>query len=260
MFSRSAVIAQTGNQNVNADKEGSPPSAIPTTRWGVAPDAATIEPAQAAAALEELCARYWYPVYAFVRQRGNDVHTAEDLTQGFFAFVLERHAFDRANRDQGRFRSFVLACLHHYLLNEHDRSQALKRGGGRKFVSLDDQPAEEIYRLETINHAPPEEHFERRWANILMQRAVKQLRSEYVQRGKPALFNGLLPSLTGELDDSAHQQVAAQLKMSPGAVKVALHRARRRFGLLLRREVAHTVSRPEDVEPELRLLLAAIAE
>jgi RNA polymerase sigma factor (sigma-70 family) len=231
-----------------------------TTHWGAAVGVAPVGPEQAAAALEQLCARYWFPVYTFVRRRGSDVHTAEDLTQGFFAFVLKRHAFDRVSHDKGRFRSFLLACLHHYLLNEHDRTRALKRGGGCKLLSLDAQPAEEINRLEPADPATPEKHFERQWANQLVRRALSQLRSEYRHRGRSALFNSLKPSLTGDLEAGALNRLARQLKMSPGALKVALHRARRRFGVLLRQEVAHTVSQPEDIETELRHLLGSIAE
>lgn len=242
------------------NQEPSVPSSSQTTHWSAVLGVATAKPDQAAAALEELCARYWYPVYAFVRRRGNDIHTAEDLTQGFFAFVLERHAFNRVSHDKGRFRPFLLACLHHYLLNEHDRTCALKRGGGCKILSLDAQPAEEQYRLEPVDPGTPENHFERRWATQLMRRALHQLRSEYRHRDQMTLFNGLQSSLTGDLDVAAQRELARRLKMSPGAVKVALHRARRRFGVLLRQEVAHTVSQPEDVEAELRHLLGAIAE
>lgn len=220
---------------------------------------AATEPGRAAAALEKLCSRYWYPIYAFVRQRGNDQHTAEDLTQGFFAFAMEHHAFDRLDGEKGRFRSFILASLNNYLLNEYDRSRTLKRGGGRKMVSLDETPAEERFRHEPVDHASPEKYFERRWALVLVRRVLKQLRTEFEQRGQVNLFNSLQPSLTGELDDGAHALLAEKLQMTPGAVKVALHRARRRFGELLRHEVAHTVSRPEEVEAELRHLLGAIA-
>jgi RNA polymerase sigma-70 factor (ECF subfamily) len=235
-------------------------SFFPTTQWSVVLDAAANHPDRAAPALERLCARYWFPIYAFVRQRGNDSHAAEDLTQGFFASVIERRAFERVDREKGRFRSFILASLTNFLLNEHDRNTALKRGGGRRLISLDETVAEEMLRHESVDQATPEQHFERRWAVTLVRRVLQQLRTEYEQRGQAALFEGLQPSLTGDSGPGAHERLAQQLQMTPGAVRVALHRARRRFGQLLRHEVAHTVSRPEDVEAELRHLLAAIAE
>lgn len=235
-------------------------SSFPSTQWSIVLDAAAADPARAAAALEKLCGRYWYPIYAFVRQRGHDAHAAEDLTQGFFAFVVEQHAFNRVDPQRGRFRSFVLASLKNFLLNQHDRARALKRGGGRKLVSLDEIPAEELFRRERVDHTTPEKYFERRWAATLVRRVLSQICAEYEQRGQGALFLGLQPALTGDGDADAQGRLAQQLGLNAGALRVALHRARRRFGELLRREVAHTVSRPEDVEPELRHLLAAIAE
>lgn len=233
---------------------------FPTTQWSVVLEASARDPRQASAALEKLCGRYWFPVYAHIRQQGQDPHTAEDLTQGFFQFILERNTFDRAVPERGRFRSFLLASLTNYLRNEHDRRRTLKRGGGCKLVSLDELRAEELYRLEPTDHQPPEKRFERRWAIILVRRTIEQLRSEFEQRGQAALFSALQPALTGETDNGAHDRLAQQLGMTPGAVKVSLHRARRRFGELLRHEVAHTVSRPDEVEVEMRHLLAAIAD
>jgi RNA polymerase sigma-70 factor (ECF subfamily) len=195
-----------------------------------------------------------------VRRSGNDVHRAEDLTQGFFAFVLERRAFERAEPCRGRFRSFLLASLNHYLLNEHDRAQTLKRGGGRAIVSFDEHSAEQMYRRESVDDETPGKLFERQWAVTLVSRVLDRLREEFDKRGNTALFAGLQPFLTGEPDAGAQERLAGQLGMETGAVKVALHRARRRFGELLRREVAHTVNRPEDIADELRHLLAALSE
>jgi RNA polymerase sigma-70 factor (ECF subfamily) len=236
------------------------PSLFPTTQWSVVLEAAANQFEGVAPALERLCARYWLPIYAFVRRRGHDAHVAEDLTQGFFAFLLEHRAFERVDRDKGRFRSFILASLTHFLLDEYDRNTALKRGGGRRLISLDELVAGETLVLGATDHATPEQYFERNWAATLVRRVLQQLRVEYHQRGQGALFAGLQPALTGDLGPGAHERLAQHLQMNPGAVRVALHRARRRFGQLLRHEVAHTVSRPEDVEEELRHLLAAIAE
>jgi RNA polymerase sigma-70 factor (ECF subfamily) len=247
-------------QELGTEMRATRSSSFPTTQWSVVLQAAANPSGRSAVALERLCSRYWYPVYAFVRQRGNDAHSAEDLTQGFFAFVIEHRALERVDREKGRFRSFILASLTNYLLNEHDRSIALKRGGGHQLISLDETVAEELLGLAGTDHASPEKYFERSWAATLVRRVLQQLRAEYEQRSQTALFDGLQPSLTGDSDPAAHDRLAQQLQMNPGTFKVALHRARRRFGQLLRHEVAHTVSRPEDVEAELRHLLAAIAE
>lgn len=235
-------------------------SSFPTTEWSVVLEAASTDPGRAQAALEKLCGRYWYPIYAFIRQRGNNVHKAEDLTQGFFAFVLERRVLECAERSKGHFRSFMLVSLTNYILNEHDRAQSLKRGGGHRIVSFDECLAEERYLHEIADHSTPEKHFERHWATTLVRRVLDRLREEFEKRGNTALFSGLQPFLTDEPETGAQERLATQLGMETGAVKVALHRARRRFGELLRREVAHTVSRPEEVEEEIRYLLAAIAE
>ena len=235
-------------------------SGFPTTEWSVVLGAASNHPEKAAAALEKLCGRYWYPIYAFVRQSGNGVHKAEDLTQGFFAFVLKRRAFERVERSKGRFRSFILASLNNYVLNEYDRTQTLKRGGGCRIIPFEECSAEGMYLHEAVYHATPEKLFERRWAATLVRRVLDRLREEFERRGNAALFSGLQPFLTNEPEIGAHERLAKQLGMEIGAVKVSLHRARRRFGELLRREVAHTVSSPQEVEEELRHLLAAIAE
>lgn len=245
---------------MNLDRQNRRPSGFPTTDWSVVLGAASANPERAIAALENLCGRYWYPIYAFVRQKEKDVHKAEDLTQGFFAFVLERRAFEQVERSKGHFRSFMLASLNNYVLNEYDRARTVKRGGGRRIVSYDECLAEGMYLREVVDHDTPETLFERRWAATLVCRALDRLREEFEQRGNSALFSGLQPFLTEEPETGAQERLAKRLGMETGAVKVALHRARRRFGELLRREVARTVSRPEEVEEEIRHLLAAMAE
>jgi len=238
----------------------SPDPNFSTTNWSVVLAAIQSDPAVATAALERLCQRYWYPIYAFLRQRGHDTHAAEDLTQGFFHFVLERQALHRVDREKGRFRTFILTALTNFLHNERDKAQTLKRGGGHQIVSLDGEFAESIYAVETRIEEMPEALFERRWATMLVRRVLEELRLEFVQREKVALFEALQAFLTGEPTASDYDQIARELSIEPGTIKVALHRARRRFGELLRHEVAHTVERPEDIESELRHLLSAIAE
>jgi RNA polymerase sigma-70 factor (ECF subfamily) len=198
-------------------------------------------------------------VYAFLRRNGHDPHAAEDLTQGFFHFLLARDAFQSVAGEKGRFRSFLLAALNNYLHNERDRQQARKRGGGHHFISLDQVQAEEFYRHEPVT-VDAGRDFDRSWAAMLVRGVLEQLRAEHEQRGRAALFAGLQAFLTGEPQARDYEQLARQLGMEPGTVKVALHRARRRFGELLRREVANTVSEPAEVEAEIRHLLATLAE
>jgi DNA-directed RNA polymerase specialized sigma24 family protein len=231
-----------------------------TTNWSVVLAAVQSDPFAAKVALERLCQRYWYPIYAFVRQRGHDAHESEDLTQGFFHFVLERQAFLRADREKGRFRTFMLAALTNFLHNERDKGHTLKRGGQHVIVSLDETLAESLYDLEMVDGETPERFFERQWACILVRRVLDELRLEHQQRDKTSLFTGLQPLLTGEPTGADYDRLGVELGMQAGAVKVALHRMRRRFGELLRNEVAHTVSAPEEIEAELRHLLTSIAE
>lgn len=227
-----------------------------TTHWSLVLGAAQND----LAALDWLCGRYWYPVYAFVRRAGHDLHTAEDYTQGFFHFLIERQALHRVDREQGRFRTFMLTVLTNFLHNERDRQATEKRGGRNEIVSLEIELAEQIYALEISNGYSPEAQFDQGWAATLVRRVLEELRREQEQRGKAAIFAGLQPFLTGEPVAEGYERLGRELELEPGTVKVTLHRLRRRFGELLRHEVAHTVERPEDVEAELRHLLAAIAE
>jgi RNA polymerase sigma-70 factor (ECF subfamily) len=231
-----------------------------TTHWSVVLGAIQADPEAQVAALERLCQRYWPPVYAFLRQRGHNGHQAEDLTQGFFHFILERQALHRIDPKKGRFRSFLLTSLTNFVHNERDKVQARKRGGRHQIVSLDDSFAESVASFNIADGQPPEALFDRQWALMLVQRVLGELRKEFEERQKLALFDGLQPFLTGEPNASDYERLAGDLGMAPDTVKVTLHRLRRRFGELLRNEVAHTVERPEDVETEIRHLLAAIAD
>jgi len=229
-----------------------------TTHWSQVITAGQTGMSNAAAALEELCRKYWPPIYAFVRRRGSDPHEAEDLTQAFFVHLLEHEGIKKAERAKGKFRTFLLASLTNFLNNEWDKSQTLKRGGQRQIVSLDEEAAEERYRSERVDLLTPERIFERRWAQTLVERALTQLKGEYDSREKGALFATLEPGLTGETPAGVCAEWAAVLGMGEGAVRVALHRMRRRFGELLRGEIAKTVVSPAEVEEEIRLLFAAV--
>ena len=231
-----------------------------TTQWSLVLGAMDTAPARAAAALERLCARYWFPIYAFIRRQGHDVHQAEDLTQSFFQFGLERRVFHQADREKGRFRNFIVASLANFLNNHRDHVAAIKRGGNRVIVSWDESLAEEIFARESQSSGAPDQTFDRAWAATLIRRVLENLRAEHADRGRLAIFEALQPHLTGEPAAEDYSRLAVSLGMETGALKVALHRLRRRFGELLRKEVAHTVARPEDVAEEIRHLLAVLAQ
>jgi len=233
--------------------------AFSTTHWSVVQGAGQSDLAGVTAALERLCRTYWYPIYAFVRRRGSDPHEAEDLTQAFFAFLLEKDTLKKVDRQKGKFRTFLLAALTNFLNNEWDKRQTLKRGGQFQIISLDEAAAEGLYLREPTDSLTPEKLFERRWASTVVEQVLARLKQEYVEGGKADLFAKLESALTGEVGTGVYAEWAAALGASEGAVKVALHRMRRRFGELLRSEVAHTVSGSEQIDDEIRHLFAAIA-
>ncbi len=229
-----------------------------TTNWSVVLAAGQTDYGRAAAALERLCRKYWYPIYAFIRRRGSDGHEAEDLTQAFFTHLLEKETLKRVNRQKGKFRSFLLAAVTNFLANEWDKKQTLKRGGQSQIVSLDEMAAEELYSHEPAGSLTPEKLFERRWAFTLVDQVLARLKEECIAADRAKLFAKLEPGLTGEINPGLYAEWAAALGMSEGAVRVAVHRFRRRFGELLRSEIAHTVATPEEVDEEIRHLFAAI--
>ncbi len=233
--------------------------AFATTHWSVVLEAGRGDLAQSAAAMEQLCQRYWYPIYAFIRRRGSEREEAEDLTQAFFAHLLERETLKKVDPQKGKFRTFLLASLSHFLANEWDKRQTWKRGGRAQVISLHEANAEEIYGREPVEPATPEKLFDRRWAMLLVEAVLAQLREEYAALKKTALFAQLEPALTGEINPGWYGSTAAALGMSEGAVRVALHRLRRRFGELLRREIAPTVVSEADVDEEIRQLFSAMS-
>lgn len=233
--------------------------AFATTHWSVVLRAGQGADARAAWALEQLCRTYWYPIYAFIRRQGSDPHEAEDETQAFFAFLLEKEALRKVDPEKGKFRSFLLAALTNFLNDERDKRQTLKRGGQRQIISLDALAAEERLKLEPVEQLTPVQAFERRWARTLLEHVLHRLRQEYTAENKAKLFARLEPGLTGEVAGAVLAGWAAELGMSTGALKVALHRLRRRYGNLLRREIAHTVASPAELDEEIRQLFAATA-
>ncbi len=235
-------------------------SAFTATHWSIVLAAQQTDPQRAGAALENLCNRYWYPLYAFIRRRGHDPEEAKDLTQSFFLHLLTKHALNGVHRSKGLFRTFLLTSLANFLNDERDRQRAAKRGGGVRPVSWDELEAEEMYRHEPADCLTPEKLFDRRWAFTLIEQALLRLGRENEACGKLALFQQLEPYLTGEVSPGFYDEAAAQLAMKAGAVRVARHRLCRRLGEILRSEVAETVTRPEEVEGELRHLFAVLGQ
>ncbi|MBM3880458.1 MAG: sigma-70 family RNA polymerase sigma factor [Verrucomicrobia bacterium] len=214
----------------------------------------------AQAALERLCRAYWYPLYAYVRRRGYSAEDAQDLTQGCFESLLRRNDLAEVTPEKGRFRSFLIAALGHYVANEWRRSQRQKRGGGQPVISFAALPAEERYLLEPAARETPDRLYDRRWALTVMDQAIARLDGDYARTGKTEVFELLKPFLTGGRGEKSRAEVAAGLGISVGAVDVALHRLRRRYGEIIREIIAETVARPEDVDEEIRHLMAVLGE
>ena len=230
-----------------------------TTRWSLVVRAGDEKTSASRAALETLCSQYWYPLYAYVRRRGHDADAAADLTQGFFAAFLASDGVAGARQDRGRFRSYLLASLSHYISNQRDKANALKRGGGRTPIPIDTAGAETRYGMEPSHSVTPERLFDRRWALTLLEGVLSELRAEYAKRGRGPLFDRLKPFLTGDGERGMQGTAAADLGLSEGAVKVAVHRMRSRYRDLIRKHIADTVSEPEEVDEELRDLFAALS-
>lgn len=223
------------------------------TDWFVVNTAAGDTSVQSRSALEELCRNYWYPLYAFVRRQGHSPEDAQDLTQDFFARLLEKKYLRLANPERGKFRTFLLSSLKHFLVNEWEKSRAAKRGGGQ-VISWDQQSAESRYLMEPRDDVTAEKLYERRWATALLEKVMGHLRDEYSAGGKLELFEQLKVFVGGEKGDVSYAEAAKQLGKSEGAVKVAIHRLRQRHSELLHDEVAQTVPNPEELEDELRYL------
>lgn len=234
------------------------PDRFATTRWTLIAAAQDRASPDARAALAALCTAYWYPLYAFIRRQGYPAHEAQDLTQEFFSRLLEKDYLRVVDRDKGKFRSFLLAACKHFLANERDRLQAQKRGGGRDHFSLDVRAAESRYGLEPAHNLTPEKLFDRRWALTLLDQVLAGLKEETARTGKHGLFEALKVFLTGEKTATSYTQLAERLAMTPGAVKVAVHRLRRRYRELLREAIARTVENPGDIDGEIRDLFAAL--
>jgi RNA polymerase sigma factor (sigma-70 family) len=229
-----------------------------TTHWSVVLAAADASSPESDRALATLCEAYWYPLYAFVRRQGHAAHEAEDLTQEFFARILEKQYLDGVGPEKGRFRTFLLVCLRRFLANEWDRKRALKRGGGRAPLSIDFADADARYRLEPAHELTAERLFERRWALTLLEQVLASLAEEMRLSGKGELFDALKVYLAASSSAPPHIEMGKKLNMTEGAVKVAVHRLRGRYRRLLREEIAKTVGEEGDVEEEIGRLFAAL--
>lgn len=230
-----------------------------TTHWSVVLAAGQTGDAGAEAALEKLCQSYWYPLYAYVRRQGKSPHDAQDLTQGFFVHFLEKEYFRLADREKGRFRSFLLTALKRYLINEYDRGNTLKRGGGKVHIELDKATAEELFSFEASDKSDIDKLYDRNWAFMVLEQARLLLKKEYVKEGKAERFSELAQFLPGEKAAATYAQVAERLGVAEGTIKSDVHRMKQRFGQALRREIAHTLSNPAEIEEEIRYLIEAIS-
>ena len=231
--------------------------AFTTTHWSVVLEAQGESPA-AQEALEKLCRVYWRPIYSFVRRQGAGPEEAQDLTQGFFALLLERRDLRTVRKEKGRLRSYLLAAVKHFLTDEHRRAMAIKRGKGHQLIPLEELRAEERSGMEPAEPLTAERIYERRWASTLLDRVLSRLEDKYRTRGNAALFDSFNQLLGDEPGAPSHADIAAQLGMTENAVSQAFHRFRQSYQSLLREEIAHTVATPGDIENELRYLIAVI--
>lgn len=231
---------------------------FPATRWSIVVAARHRLSPDSQQALESLCQTYWYPLYAFIRRRVPNVHEAQDLTQAFFTVLLERNALEAADRERGRFRSFLLTACKHFLADEWDKAKAQKRGGGRRAIPLDLESAESRYSLEPINDLSPEHLYEKKWALTFLDHVLNRLCDEFTAKGKAEQFQTLKAFLGSENGMDSYASAARALGISEAAAKVAAHRLRQRYREILRTEIAETVAEPGDVDDEIRRLRAIL--
>jgi RNA polymerase sigma-70 factor (ECF subfamily) len=243
------------NQTANADAEGG----FQTTHWSLVLRAGNRADREAEDALAALCGRYWYPLYAYVRRRTADVHEAQDLTQEFFARLLDKNTLATASPERGRFRSFLLTAVKNFLANQRDRDLARKRGGGVRTFSFDLESGESRLRMEPAHDMTPERLFERQWVMMLLELVMQRLQQECEAAGKAGQFERFKAVLTGGQERLPYAAAAAELGMSEEAARQAASRLRKRYRELLREEVSQTVATPHDIDDEIRRLFAVFA-
>jgi RNA polymerase sigma factor (sigma-70 family) len=247
------AIDESGGQT-----EDRPQPLFLTTHWSVVLAAGHGDTPRADAALAHLCKTYWYPLYAYARRQGNSPPDAQDLTQEFFARLLAGNWVAEADRRRGRFRSFLLSAMKHFMANEWNKAQTQKRGGGQPLLSLDDDTAEHRYRLEPVEKATPESLFERGWALTLLEGVLARLEAEYRRTGKQSWMEAMRPALTADRGAIDYAAVANKLGVTETAARVAVHRLRHQYRQLIRAEVASTVASPQEVEAEMGHLFQAL--
>jgi len=230
-----------------------------TTHWSIVLRAGRGDTTHAHEALEKLCRTYWYPIYACVRRRGHSPEDAQDLTQAFFLRLLEQQSLANANPQLGRFRSFLLGALNHFLIDEWKRARTQRRGSGRQILSLDWAAAEQRFDMEPADPATPDKAFDKNWATALLEEVLKQLEGEYQCEGKLEAFQTLKQTLTGEREAQPYNILAEKLGIGDGAVRVAVHRLRKRYRALLEAEIANTVNSPDEVKQEMAYLFEMMA-
>ena len=243
--------------SIGGNQQGHP--AFVTTHWSVVVTAGRTDTPRAQAALEKLSRTYWYPLYAYVRRRGNSVEDAQDLTQEFFARLLEHHWVGKADRSKGRFRSFLLMAMKRFLAKEWAKAKAVKRGGQVRLVPLQLETAETRYSQEPADTRTPEQIYEKQWALALLESVLGRMRADYAGAGKRAQFEALEPCLVGDRQGHPYAALGEKLGMSEGAVRVAVSRMRERYRQCLREEISQTVASPAEVEEELRHLFRVLA-
>jgi len=258
----SVFASVTSQQHTDAMVSGEPAQQqsprFPDTRWSMVFAAADSDSSECAGALAQMCRCYWYPVFAYLRGAGHSIDAAQDLTQGFFLHLIENRTIHRADQLRGTFRGFLIGCLKHFEANERDRERAAKRGGHVKFVPFDPEAAERLYSNETLQAPPesPDTMFDRRWARVIVQRALDRLSERYQDNRR--LFERLTPFLTTQDAAGSYDLVARELSVSVPMIKSAIHRMRRQYARTLRQEVALTVSAPHEMENELHYLAAVL--
>lgn len=230
-----------------------------TTSWTVVLQAAAKDPTKNSDALAILCEAYWYPLYAFVRRLGSAPDDAEDLTQSFFADLLAKSKLAKSDPDRGRFRTFLLTSLQNFLKNEHRKNSAIKRGGQHSILSLDFEAAESQFSLEPVHERTPQKAFDRNWALAVLNQVLQSLEQQYADSGKSELFDALKSHLVGEAS-VPYSALAVNLGMKEGAIKVAMHRLRERYGQMLRLQIAKTIEDSADVDQELRYLFEVLSD
>jgi DNA-directed RNA polymerase specialized sigma24 family protein len=258
-YPRAVQMTSDGTTSSGPEARQAPAGCFVTTHWSVVLTAGQSDTPRAQSALEKLCRAYWFPLYAYARRRGHSIEDAQDLTQEFFARVLERHWLARADQAKGRFRTFLLTAMERFLANEWDKLCALKRGGGHRNIPIQLDTAETRYGVDPADTGTPEQAFEYRWAVALLAEVVGQLEEEFRARDQADLFASLKPCLVGDRASQPYAELAPKLGMEEGALKVAVHRLRLRYRELLRAEIANTVASPAEVDAEMRHLFNVLA-